>query len=141
MRLLYSTLSSTSSGSFLVAKPRMTSANKIPAPVFEKLPELPPPDFSLLQKEVSSTKEELSQENMDLREHYGRAQTIIRAHEMIEQSREATMVVQHFYLVKQNEALQVKERKKKDDWTILFKKGMGRHLTDGKLSQMLCKVE
>jgi hypothetical protein len=115
----------------------MTSEKKIPAPVFEKLPKLPPPDWSLLQKEEPSTNEELGQEITDLREHLGHAKTIIRAHEMIKQSREATMVVQHLYLAEQNEALEVKEKKKKDDRTILFKKGMGCHLTDGKVSQML----
>jgi hypothetical protein len=54
MRLLYGALASTSSGSMLVSKTRVTSAYKIAAPVLEVLPELPAPDWRMLQKPPDS---------------------------------------------------------------------------------------
>ena len=49
MRILYGALVTTSSGSLLVCKVRMTSAFSPITPVLETLPELPVPDWSLLQ--------------------------------------------------------------------------------------------
>ena len=49
MRVLYGALATTSSGSLLVSKARMTSAFSPITPVLETLPELPVPDWSLLQ--------------------------------------------------------------------------------------------
>jgi hypothetical protein len=144
MRILYGGLASTSSGSFLVAKTRMTSADKIPAPVFEPLPELPKPDWTLLQGPPPSTyqsREMLEQTNRELTEHLARSRDIIRAHETMEESREAQIIIQHAYLTKANESLFAKENKKKDDRTVLFEKGMGRHLTDPQFAELLQKHE
>jgi len=49
MRIFYSALESTSSGSMLVGKTRITSAYEVAAPVLEDMPELPEPDWELLQ--------------------------------------------------------------------------------------------
>jgi hypothetical protein len=144
MRILYAGLASTSSGSFLVAKTRMTSAHKIPAPVFEPLPELPRPDWTLLQGPPPSTyqsREMLEQTNHELTKHLARSHNIIRAHETMEESREAQIIIQHAYLTKANESLFAKEKKKKEDRVVLFEKGMGRHLTDPQFAELLQKHE
>ncbi|KDR65048.1 hypothetical protein GALMADRAFT_260344 [Galerina marginata CBS 339.88] len=47
MRTLYTALSSTSSGSFLVSKTRLTSSTPVVAPVLEDVPPIPRPDWSL----------------------------------------------------------------------------------------------
>jgi hypothetical protein len=49
-------------------------------------------------------------------------------------------VIQHAHLIKLNQALQVKE-KKKDDRTKLFTGGFGRHMTDAEFIQSLKKHE
>jgi hypothetical protein len=48
MCMLYSALASTSSGSLLISKAKMTSSYKIPQPVFETILDLPWPDWDLL---------------------------------------------------------------------------------------------
>jgi uncharacterized glyoxalase superfamily protein PhnB len=117
-----------------------TSAYKIAEPVFEAVPELPQPDWKLLA-DASSTgyqpRETLERQNRKLTEHLGRAQTIIQAHELIEEGREAQLIVQHAELTKLNQSLHAKENRPKDDRTILFPGGFGRHLTDSEFGQQL----
>jgi hypothetical protein len=54
----------------------------------------------------------------------------IKARDLIIESSHAQLVVQDLILHQQNQALQVKENKKKEDRTILFPSGKGRCLTD-----------
>ena len=59
----------------------------------------------------------------------------------MEESHEAQIIIQHTYLTKANESLFAKENKKKEDCTVLFEKGMGRHLTDPQFAELLQKHE
>ena len=80
MHILYGGLASTSSGSFLIAKTHMTSADKIPTPVFKSLPKLLKPDWTLLQGLPPSTyqsREMLEQTNLELTEHLAHSRDII----------------------------------------------------------------
>ena len=57
------------------------------------------------------------------------ARNIIRVREVIDERKNAQLVLQHSHLGKLNQSLQTKENKTKDDRTKLFPKGHGRHLT------------
>jgi hypothetical protein len=143
MQLMYGALGSTSSGSILVSKTRITSAYKVTAPVIEMLPELPAPNWTILQNQPPSgyqSRGALEDQNWALTESLECAQEIIQANELIEQNRAAMLVVQHAHLIKLNQALQAKE-KKKTDRTKLFADGLGRHLTDAAFIEALKKHE
>ena len=67
-----------------------------------------------------------------------KARDIIHTHEMIDESQAAQLIIQNAILVKQNEALHMKENSKKDEGrTKLFADGFRRHLTDPELIQTL----
>jgi hypothetical protein len=130
----------TSSGSLLVSKTLMISAYKIAAPVFEAVPELPQPDWSLLHKAPNAgyqTRDALERQNEELTESFTCSCDIICAQELIEEGHEAQLIIQHTYLTKLNQSLHAKENKKNDDRTILFPGGFGRHLTDTEFGQQL----
>jgi DDE superfamily endonuclease len=132
MRILYGALATTSSGSLLVSKVRMTSAFSPITPVLETLPELPVPDWSLLQDLDSKryqSREVLETHIDELTQSLSDARNIIRVREVIDERKNAQLVLQHSHLGKLNQSLQTKENKTKDDRTKLFPKGHGRHLT------------
>ena len=140
IRLMYGTLASTSSGSMLVLKTRMTSAYTVTTPVFEPLPKLPQPDWSYLQNQLSNTyqsHEVLQHENAKLTKSLCRLHAIICAQEAREEACEAQIVIQNAHLIKLNDSLHAKENKKKNDRTALFVDGFGRHLTDAEFTSQL----
>jgi hypothetical protein len=142
MRLMYGTLASTSSGSILVSKARMTSAYPVTKPVLEALPELPQPDWSLLKEpepSIYQTRDMLEARNKELTDNLRNSQMIIRARELIDQRQTAQLVIQHAHLTKLNQSLHAKENKKATDRTILFPGGFGRHLTDPEFGQQLAE--
>jgi hypothetical protein len=140
IRMLYSTLVSTSSGSMLVSKVKMSSTYKIPKPVLEAVPDLPQPDWTLLGGPDPGTYQslgELEQQNHQLTDSFARSQDIICTHELIDEGRAAQLLIQNVILVKQNKALHAKENKKDEGHTKLFADGFGRHLTDPELIQTM----
>jgi len=142
LHMMYSALATTSSGSLLVSKTRMTSAYTSTAPVFEEVPELPQPNWLLLRPDPLAqasyqTQENLEQSIKELTNSLSHSQDIIRAHELIEESRQAQLVIQHAELTKLNQSLHTQENKKRDDRTILFPGGFGRHLTSVEFSRLL----
>ena len=136
--MLYGALASTSSGSMLVSKVKMTSSYKIPGPVLKTVPDLPRPDWALLSDSHPGTyqsRETLEQQNRQLTDSLARSRDIIRTHELIDEGRAAQLLIQNAILVKQNKALHAKENKKDGGRTKLFADGFGRHLTDPELIQ------
>ena len=133
MHIFYSALGSTSSGSMLVGKTRITSSYEVAAPVLEDMPELPELDCRLLRDKSDivgyQSRESLLTKIELLTESLHRAQVLIRTHEVIQERITAQLVIQHAHLTKLNQALHAKENKKTNDRTILFAEGFGRHLT------------
>lgn len=140
MRIFYSALAFTSSGSALVSKTKITSAYKIAVPVFESSPDLPQPDWRDLDNCPSigyESREALIVRNKHLTESLWRSKAVIRTHEVIEERSNAQLIVQHAYLGKLNQALHTRENKKATDRTVLFVDGMGRHLTNPKIIEQI----
>jgi hypothetical protein len=132
MRIMYSSLGATSSGSMLVSKNRISSAYKVAAPTFGDAPLLPEPDWSLLQKSIIAdyqSRSYLLKQNAALTESLHYSRDIIQVHQLKEERANASLVVQNAYLNKLNQVLHTKENKKKSDRTVLFAEGFGRHLT------------
>jgi hypothetical protein len=59
----------------------------------------------------------------------------------MDESQNAQLVIQHTELRKLKQTIIVKEEKTKETRTILFKMGLGRHLTDPELIQALANQE
>lgn len=111
----------------------MTSSHRIPSPILESPPPLPPPDWNLLATPPSSryqSNNQLQNWNQKLTEPLACAQRVITAHELMGEHCDAQLIIQHCILQKQNKSMKAKENKKNDDCTKLLPKGMGRHLTE-----------
>ncbi|TFK18097.1 hypothetical protein FA15DRAFT_710181 [Coprinopsis marcescibilis] len=77
MRTMYSSLSLTSSGSFLVSKDKLTSTMLVAPPVLENIPPLPQPNWTLAKKSpVDTTVDNLQCENKILHTHLKQASII-----------------------------------------------------------------
>ncbi|KAJ7634391.1 hypothetical protein FB45DRAFT_742956, partial [Roridomyces roridus] len=137
MRILGAELAATSSGAFLVTKPKATHLQicTIPAPAFERIPdELREPDWTVLDRlaplplyrrnNLESRCQQLETELADAR-HY------VHAHQAISQGQNAQLIVQNMTMGKLKHALFEKEKGKngKKGRTVLFPGGLGRHLT------------
>ncbi|KAG6805822.1 hypothetical protein H0H92_013838 [Tricholoma furcatifolium] len=120
MRTLYRTLSSTSSGSFLISKQPLTSSTPIIPPIVNGPPSIPLPDWSLLSSSTPSSRSELQKENDQLRESLHLARAHHHAQNMIVESSNAQLVIQNLHLVKLNGALNKKESRKKNERALLF---------------------
>ncbi|KAH6885999.1 hypothetical protein BKA70DRAFT_1123458 [Coprinopsis sp. MPI-PUGE-AT-0042] len=118
MRALYTSIASTSSGSFLVSTDKLTSATPIIAPVLEATPSLAQPDWSMADRPTTaSTLRELQRKNEMLKAQLQQAQVVDRAKDGIIEGCHATMVIQNFHLIKQNGALHGKELQKTSNRT------------------------
>lgn len=141
LRRLYGALASTSSGSLLISKTRMTSAYQFKEPVLEAIPELPQPDWTMLTKTHDpvgyQTREMLEELNRELIKNLERSKMIIRARELIDERQSAQLIIQHTELTKLQQSLLEREKKKKNDRSILFPGGLGRHLTGEEFSHLL----
>jgi hypothetical protein len=129
MHMLYSALATTSSSSLLVSKTQIMSATSILTPVLETLPELPHLNWSLLQQSHPTIYQAIQGHVEELTENLSYSHNIIQAQKLIDEQKNAQLIIQHSYLTKLNQSLQTKENKTKDDCTRLFPKGLGRHLT------------
>jgi hypothetical protein len=144
MRIMYGALASTSTGSVLLSKAHLTSSYSIRLPVLETPPELPQPDWSLLQPKPSSGHESpqsLETKIDTLTSQLSRARDIIRARELMDEQNNAQLIIQYTELHKFKQTLATKEGKKKEKRTTLFKKGLGRHLPDPERIQALADQE
>ena len=133
MRIMYSELGATSSGSMLVSKTRITSAYKAAPPVIEKAPLLPEPDWTHLDKKMDTgyqSRESLLKQIESLTDSLHRSRDIIRTHQVMAERTSAQLVLQNAHLNKLNQVLHTRENKKQSDRTILFAEGYGRHLTN-----------
>jgi len=118
----------------------MTSAYPVTQPVLEAMPELPLPDWSLLDETTSSayqTRDMLVARNRELTENLNKSKMMLRARELIDERQTAQLIIQHAHLTKLNQSLHAKENKKATDRTVLFPGGFGRHLTDPEFGQLL----
>ncbi|KAF8876881.1 hypothetical protein CPB84DRAFT_1736288 [Gymnopilus junonius] len=120
MRILYSGLASTSSGSFLVSKVKLTSSMPIIDPILESMPPLQAPDWTLAYQSPNSqkTRQQLQEENGVLRTNLQMAHIHVHAQDGIIEGAHATMVVQNIHLRKLNGALYAKETDKSSDRTF-----------------------
>jgi hypothetical protein len=144
LRLMYGGLGSTSTGSLLLSKARLTSSYSIHPPVLETLPKLPQPDWSLLEAQPSSgyeSRDSLERKITALTTGLHRSRDIIHAREQMDESKNAQLVIQNTELRKLKQTVNAKEAKAKEKCTTVFKKGLGRHLTDPELIQALASQE
>ena len=128
MRILYTALSSTSSGSFLVSKTPLTSSIPIAAPVLEAVPQHLRPDWSLAYGDPAvtpKTHQDLQEENELLKKHLQRAHILSRAQDGIIEGSSATMVIQNVHLRKLNGALYGKETEKTSKRTLVIDTSKG----------------
>lgn len=133
LRIMYSNLGATTSGSLLVSKNHISSAYTVATPAFEDVLLLPEPDWDLLNKKHNAgyqSWDSLFQQNAALTESLVQSKNIICTLQLKEEHANAQLVVQNAHLNKLNQVLHMKENKKKSDHTILFAEGFGRHLTN-----------
>ncbi|KAJ3915273.1 hypothetical protein F5877DRAFT_48881 [Lentinula edodes] len=137
MRILSSSLASTSSGSFLVSKNPYTSSTPFPQ-MLEKAPlNLTEPDWNLIRPGVPpyDSHSQLVEENRKLSNSLEHAKDYILAYGEREETYAAQMVLQDMTLSKMNRALHAKEKKRaeKPDNEVLPNEGMGRLWTDTRI--------
>ncbi|KAJ7060919.1 hypothetical protein C8F01DRAFT_941240, partial [Mycena amicta] len=117
VRIAYSELAATRTGSLLLSKSKLTPETSIiHAPVFQSVPTtIPLPDWT------PETHAELAHENMVLRAQLAVAWQAIGGRDAVIEAANATMVYQNMHLGKLNEALYEKEEGKKRERASLFK--------------------
>ena len=128
MRILYTALSSTSSGSFLVSETPLTSSIPIATPVLEAVPQLPCPDWSLAYGDPAvtpKTHQDLQEENELLKKHLQQAHILSHAQDGIIEGSSATMIIQNIHLCKLNGALYGKETEKTSKRTLVIDTSKG----------------
>ena len=133
MRILYTALSSTSSGSFLVSKTPLTSSTPISAPVLEAVPSLPHPDWSLAYRDPANTRktrQALQEENELLKTHLQQAHIQSCVQDGIIEGSRATMVIQNMHLRKLNGALYGQETEKTSKRTLVIDSSKGQVYSD-----------
>jgi hypothetical protein len=88
MRIFYSTLGSTFSGSMFVLKTHITSSYQVAAPVCEIVTKLPQPNWELLQASTESgyqSREVLLAQIQQLTESLHHSQVIIQTYQVIQE--------------------------------------------------------
>ena len=148
MRFLAAGLASTSSGSMLITRSRVTHldmAKFITPPITEQVPpQLKAPDWTLLQHTdplSSLTRAQLEAHVTALEESLERSKKVTLAQQVIIEGANAQLVVQNLTMDKINQTLHEKEKTKRSDRAILFPGGKGRHLTDPELIQKKRELE
>jgi hypothetical protein len=112
-RLMTTTLAGTSSGSFLVSDAVINSQNSILPPMPEGPPSIPKPNFAHLDPTKpdpnDQTNSQLIARMEQLTADLALAKQHIAARDGIIEGTHAQLVVQNFFVLKQNEALHLKE--------------------------------
>ncbi|KAJ7055425.1 hypothetical protein C8F01DRAFT_994292 [Mycena amicta] len=127
VRIAYSELAATRTGSLLLSKSKLTPETSIiHAPVFQSVPTtIPLPDWTVLRNIAIApepeTRAELAHENTVLRAQLAVAWQAIGGCNAVIEAANATMVYQNMHLGKLNEALYEKEEGKKREHASLFK--------------------
>ncbi|KZP22654.1 hypothetical protein FIBSPDRAFT_706184, partial [Athelia psychrophila] len=132
MRILGAALASTKSGAFLVQRPRITSDQTIPDPVFMQPAAIPDPNWALLNRPIagpSQPRSELEAQVEALTESLALAKLQIASKDAAIITGNAQLAIQGVYNKRLNEALNVKEKTKEADRTKLFPDGKPRLLT------------
>jgi len=122
MRIMTSALAGTSTGSFLVGKERITSAQSIADPVFERPIHIQSPQWNLLRERIpgpDQTQQELVDKIAVLTFNLDLARQQIAAKDSTIEASNAQLAVQGVYNKRLNEALNTKENKKETDRTQL----------------------
>jgi hypothetical protein len=132
MRAVSSALAGTTTGSFLVSRDPITSAQRIAPPVIELAIPTATPDYSLMKLDPTRMNHaDLVRSFCDLQANYGLSGRRDVAQQSIMEAQGAQLVVQHLHLDKLNQQLHERETKKDDDrGHVLFPEGKGRVLTD-----------
>ncbi|RXW14228.1 hypothetical protein EST38_g11623 [Candolleomyces aberdarensis] len=142
MRALYGAILSTSLGSVLISKVKITSATAVTPPVLEEIPPLPQPDWSLTNPAPSQKSyQELQRENEELRAHLQRASMVHKAQQGVIEGAHAQMIVQNLHLNKLNSALHGKEKQRKSNRTLIIDSTKGQVYTSDEVSQGLLAQE
>ncbi|KAF9023557.1 hypothetical protein BDZ89DRAFT_924581, partial [Hymenopellis radicata] len=148
MRIMTAGLSASASGSFLVARSRLTGtqASALVAanqPVIQKLPSLPQPDWSLLTTPSHEymTRDQMSTRIDELTKSLSRSKDFIDAQNYVIEGSQAQLIVQGMSLVRMKDSLWAKDTQKKSDKTKLFVDGKGQHLTSKEIQDAVRKGE
>ena len=134
MCMMTLSLAATSSGSFLISKVKITSAQPI-LPLLEHVPRhLPEPDWTLLKAPITTpsfyqSNSQLLQRVEELSINLDLAKQHLDAQKETKETNNAQLVIQYITLQKMNQTLHAKENKKKSKHTKLFTGGLGQHLT------------
>jgi hypothetical protein len=130
MRLMSANLAQTNA-SYLISRTSITSADLPFEPVLEAAPPLPEPGWSLVDAatEGHQSRGEMEARITELTQSLRQAQDHIKARNLIIEGAHAQLVVQDMHLHAQNRVIEAREKKKKDDRTMLFPHGHGRCLT------------
>jgi DDE superfamily endonuclease len=134
MRIMTSALASTSSGSFLVSKTLYTSSQPFPR-VPERVPaNVVQPNWSLLETvpcpSFYQSKNEMEKRILELTESLRASKQQLEAYATMTEVQTAQMVLQDMSLLKMNQTILAKEKKKKDDRTKIHTNGFGRLFTN-----------
>ncbi|KAF8156536.1 hypothetical protein B0H34DRAFT_644654, partial [Crassisporium funariophilum] len=145
VRTLYTGLSSTSSGSFLVSKTPLTLSTPILPPVLKAVPlTLPHPDWSLGYAKPATpytTRQNLQDENEMLQTNLWQAHTLSHAQDGVIEGSRATMVFQNLHLRKLNDALHGKKVEKASKRTLVIDASKGQVYSNDSIREGLFTQE
>ena len=114
-------------------------------PVFQKMPTLPQPDWTLLNNPEPDynhqTREQSKHREKQLTESLHHARVLLAIHERIEEGNSAQMIIQHLEVTKLTQSLEAKESKKNVERTILFEAGKAVHFTGDDFSGRVAEVK
>ncbi|TFY79549.1 hypothetical protein EWM64_g4463 [Hericium alpestre] len=142
IRLMTTNLSQTTSGSFLVGKPKMTTINRIAPPIFQRIPvsAILEPDWKLvseMSKPEHFSRQELVESVKILTLNLRLAHMHVDARDGVIEAANAQLVIQNIYTDKLHHALFEKETKKASSSERITLNVGGTHLTDEELIQEL----
>lgn len=133
-RLLTSALAASNSSSFLVNPGRITSAQTIPPPVYQQVPEALQPSWSILERPTANpehrTRVQMENEIQELTQLLQRSKIAHDVKDTIIGAQNAQLAIQDVYLGGLNKALNTKESEATAERRTMFPGGKGRHLTE-----------
>ncbi|KAG6843795.1 hypothetical protein H0H87_000395, partial [Tephrocybe sp. NHM501043] len=121
MHLLHSSLTSTSSGFFLVSTAIITLVIPITLPILEALPNFPEHQWNLVKAPATwKTYQQLEKKNEKLQTNLQFAKSHVQACKMMLEGTQAQLVLQNLHLHKTLQTLFNHKTHKKNDWSLLF---------------------
>lgn len=140
MRLMSASLGQTQSSYLVSNLPLAETMTSFPVfqPVLEAPPTLPEPNWDLIDvPQGYQTREQLQDRVEQLASSLQHAQQYIKARDLIIEGVHAQLIIQNLILNKQNEVIEARSKKKKDDCTLLFPGGLGRCLTSDEFAALV----